>query len=97
MSGETGQAQIARAEKVAANRGKARSVLKKLFQPNDYSIEKAYSDSVSVAYAERDLLSRTNSLLEKLHEIEPFDLDDELKQALRKLMRRISKLLEVEE
>src|SRR6267142_14643 len=84
---------IARADKVAADTGKAREALTKLFRPNTYSPQKAYEESVVDAYEERDLLTRIESLLERLQSITPAKLDDQLREALAKLVARASQLL----
>lgn len=59
-------AKIARAERVAADKKAALSALKKLFEPNDYSIDAAYRDSVLEAYSERDIRTNATGLLEQL-------------------------------
>lgn len=84
---------IARAEKVSADRGKASTALSKLFQPNGYSIENAYADSVLYAYSERDLLTRISSLAERLAQLHSEELDAELRKALRTLVDRVQALL----
>jgi ParB/RepB/Spo0J family partition protein len=86
-------ARIARAEYVDADKKKATAALQKLFQPNDYSIDQAYEDSVAGAYSERDLLTRVNSLLESLHHLIGDDIEPEIRKALRHLMKTLSRLL----
>jgi ParB family chromosome partitioning protein len=87
-------AKIARAERVEADRPTAKAVLRKVFQPNDYSIEQAYDDSVSGAYSERDLTTRVKSLIERLSEFNPEDADDDLRACLRDLIRVTERLLQ---
>ncbi len=84
---------IARADKVAADTGKAREVLSKLFRSNSYSPQDAYEESVLEAYAERDLLTRIGSLLERLKALTPEKLDPELRQSLERLLQRVSEIL----
>jgi ParB/RepB/Spo0J family partition protein len=85
---------IARAEKVAADTGKARDVLTKLFRPNSYSPQKAYEESVIDAYEERDLLTRIESLLQRLQNITPAKLDADLRRALERLAAKVAALLD---
>jgi len=87
-------AKVARAEKVAADKPRARRVLQKLFQANRYSIEDAFADSVSEAYTERDLKTRIQGLMGRLDGLMPEDVDDDLRESLRLLLRRIQALLE---
>lgn len=86
-------ARIARAENVAADPAKARSVLRRVLAPNTYSIKTAYADSVSAAYEERDILTRVQWLAEHLTSIAERELDDELRAALRALLTRLRRLL----
>jgi ParB/RepB/Spo0J family partition protein len=86
-------ARIARAENVEADPAKARSVLRRVLAPNNYSIKSAYSDSVSAAYEERDILTRVQWLAEHLNSITQRDLDDDLRDALRALLSRLRGVL----
>jgi len=85
-------AKIARAERVAADTRKAEVVLKKVFSRNDYSIAQAFEESVSEAYSERDLLTRVDSLIEKLSGLRG-SLDDDIRSALLRLQRQVAELL----
>jgi ParB family transcriptional regulator, chromosome partitioning protein len=85
---------IARAAYVEADKRKAEGVLKKLFQPNRYSIDKAYADSVSSAYSERDIETRVDGLLERLDDLAPKDIDSGLRQKLTALCDKVRRLLE---
>ena len=89
-------AKIARAERVEADTGKAVHALRSLFQQNDYSIAQAYEESVSGAYSERDLLTRISGLRDLMKTIDKADLDDQLRKALRTLVKEVEKLLEEE-
>lgn len=84
---------IARAERVDADQERAKSVLRRLFQPNNYSIESAYIESVSDAYSERDLLTRVKSLLARLDALQPTELDEEVRESLRALASRVAQIL----
>jgi|SRR5579872_7090059 len=85
---------IARAENVGADESSAQKALKKLFQKNSYSAEEAFDDTVSEAYSEKAVLTRIDALLEKLDQFDPDDLDDELREKLRTLIDKASRLLE---
>ena len=87
-------AKIARAERVEADPKKAERVLHKLFDDNDYSIEQAYEDSVSDAYAERDVITRIHSLMLHLEEYESSAVDETLRMALQELINSVRRLLE---
>jgi ParB family chromosome partitioning protein len=86
-------AKIARAEKVSADAETASAVIRLVFQKNDYSIERAYQDSVSDAYYERDLMVRIEGLVEKLEELAPSSIDAALRGALDQLYKGLSKIL----
>ncbi len=85
---------IARADLVAADRQKASAVLTRLFSSNDYSINRAFSDSVQEAYTERELLTRIHSLIERLDAIAISEIDEEIRRSLQELSARISRILE---
>jgi ParB family chromosome partitioning protein len=87
-------AKIARADRVGADVQDAEKALRRLFQPNKYSIRQAFSDTVSGAYSERDLLTRINSLLERLHDLRHDDLDEQMRSSLRLLVADSVRLLE---
>ncbi|MFY9826157.1 MAG: ParB/RepB/Spo0J family partition protein [Thermoanaerobaculia bacterium] len=89
-------AKVARADRVSADKPQARRVLGRLFRRNSYSIDDAFNDSVSEAYAERDLKSRIEGLLNRLDGISSSDLDEDLRQSLGLLAQRIQALLEEE-
>jgi len=72
----------------------AQRELERLFSENSYSIEQAFLNSVGEAYRERDVNSRIASLLVLLEEIDPTELDPELKQKLAELSMRVNRLLE---
>lgn len=86
-------AKIARAEKVGADKVAASKELKKLFTDNNYSIEDAFRNSVGEAYKERDVGTRAQSLFEMLEEVEPEDVDDDLKNTLNRLLTRLLELV----
>lgn len=84
---------IARPDRVQADPTAASRSLERVFQENKYSISQAYTDSVSEAYSERDLVARTTQFLERLDALTARDIDDELRALLEALFARLSKLL----
>lgn len=86
-------AKIARADNVEADKKIARRVLTRLFQPNKYSANDAFSDSVAGAYAERDLLTRIRSLSDRLETLETKAVDTALRKELMHLLRHIKTVL----
>ena len=86
-------AKIARAEKVGVDRDRAATELGRLFRSNDYTIERAYQNSVSEAYKERDIGTKLTSLLSSLEDIQAEDLDDDVVRKLRKLQKRVMEIL----
>jgi ParB/RepB/Spo0J family partition protein len=84
---------IARPDRVQASSSAASRSLTRAFQNNDYSIERAFKDSVSEAYSERDFLSKIQQILERLDGVTERDLDNELRTALETLFARLSKIL----
>jgi len=83
---------IARATEV--DEGARLKALRSVFADNKYSLTSAYDDSVAELYAERDVFTRVSSLIERIQALEPDELDEELKQRLKELERRIHTLLE---
>jgi ParB family transcriptional regulator, chromosome partitioning protein len=86
-------AKIARAKSVSVSTKAASHALKKLFTPNSYSIDEAFSDSVSSAYSERDIRTNAKTLLDQLGSLTPQNIGSDLKQVLDKLYRNLGKLL----
>ncbi|MGN6728196.1 MAG: ParB/RepB/Spo0J family partition protein [Tepidisphaeraceae bacterium] len=85
---------IANAAKVGADVNKAKNALKKLFTPNNYSIQAAYTATVQDAYLERNVVSRISSLKEHLTQLDVDDVDDELRHALESLVDDYKRLQE---
>jgi hypothetical protein len=90
-------ARIARANKVGADEKTAAKALTKLFQDNDYTIEKAFSESVGDYYAERDIGTRINSLLGLLEGIDPDEIEGQVRDQLTELVERVEGLLRGDE
>lgn len=61
---------IARAERAGEDRDEAIPVLIQLVEDPAYKIEDAFQDSVKAAYEDRDLVSRSNALAERLKEFD---------------------------
>jgi len=87
-------AKIARAKKVNVDPKVAKGALTRLFSINGYGVTQAYQESVAVAYAERDVLTRARSLTEILGDVDPDDVDEETAKALRLLCDRVTALLQ---
>lgn len=85
---------IARAEAVEEDKDQARAVLQQLFDSNQYSIEQAFEESVSEAYLGRDLVSLANRMDRLLDQIEPGDIDDDIRKTLTSLVRHAQRVLE---
>jgi ParB/RepB/Spo0J family partition protein len=87
---------IAKAEKVKADVDLAEESLQRVFTSNDYSIERAYEETVSWAYSGIDLVQRIRGIAERLDDIEPDEVEPDVMQALQDLNERIERLLESE-
>ncbi len=70
------------------------NALKTLFADNQYSLQTAFQDSVAQLYSEKDILSRIASLEARIEDLEPDELDDDLRSSLRNLDKKIRALLE---
>lgn len=72
----------------------AKKALKRLFQSNNYSAREAFNDSVSSLFQEKEVLSRINSLIDRIEEFDAEEIDDELRGALGTLVDKANELLE---
>jgi ParB family transcriptional regulator, chromosome partitioning protein len=90
-------AKIARAGNVGADTKKAETALRKLFTLKSYSIDRAFEETVSGAYAERDIVSRIEALLARLEEAPDDAIDDDVREKLGELVERAQALLEATE
>jgi hypothetical protein len=86
-------ARMARAENVDADKDLARSSLANLFSDNKVSIAEAYESSVAEAYAERDVITRLSGLVERLKSFPPEEVDDEVGEWLREVVKHAQRLL----
>ena len=64
---------------------------------DNYSIKEAWDETVSEAYAERDIVSRIDSLIGKLNEVSLEEIDDDVKEKLQELLARVKSLLKASE
>jgi ParB family chromosome partitioning protein len=85
---------IARAQTVNADTRSARAAIVKLIENADYSIQDAWDHTVAEAYAERDIVSRIESLLLRFDDVKASELDDDIREKLEELVRRAQALLE---
>jgi ParB family chromosome partitioning protein len=90
-------ARIARANKVGADVETAARALNRLFEDNNYTIERAFSDSVGEYYAERDIGTRIKSLLGLLDGIDADELEEQVREQLEQLVVRVEGFLRGEE
>jgi len=88
-------AKIARAGKVDADLEQAQTAIERLVTDPTYSIKEAWEDTVSEAYAERDVVSRIEHLLEKLGEVEGGEIDEDVREKLEELVERANVILGV--
>jgi ParB family transcriptional regulator, chromosome partitioning protein len=84
---------IARASNVSADETQAVVALTKLFTANKYSPRDAYEESVSGAYTERELITRIESLVDRLEQVDPRSLEPDFRATLRVLLQRVAGLL----
>jgi ParB family chromosome partitioning protein len=90
-------AKIARSSVVGVDAKSAKAAIRRVLTEDGYSIDKAWGETVSEAYAERDILTRIDSLLGKLGELEPDELDDDVRKKLQELITRATAILEAGE
>jgi ParB family chromosome partitioning protein len=85
---------IARASKVSADVGRAVVALRTLFRRNEYAPKKAYEQSVSEAYMERDLVGRLENIVDQLEQLRAKDLDSDFRNSLMRLAKRFTTAME---
>lgn len=81
---------IARAANVRADESRATSVLENLFTSNRYSPKQAYEESVSEAYTEREIITRLESLIQRMEELDVANLDPSFRHSLKQLLKRLT-------
>lgn len=89
-------AKIARAKHVDADTKQAEAAIRRLVTDPKYSIAEAWSDTVSEAYAERDIVSRIDHLLVKLGEVEAAQIDEDVRERLEELVATARALLDAD-
>jgi ParB/RepB/Spo0J family partition protein len=89
-------AKIARSTVVGVSVEQAQGAIKKLLTEPKYSITQAWTETVSDAYAERDIVSRIDGLMAKLDEVEASEIDDEVRDKLEELVRRAEAILKAD-
>ncbi len=90
-------AKIARSTTVGVDAGVAKTALERILTEAKYTITQAWNDTVSEAYAERDIVSRIDHLLEKLNDLKQGEVDDDVRDKLEQLVERAKALLETEQ
>lgn len=85
---------IARAKVVHADPVQAEDAIRRLLTDPGYSIKAAWSETVAEAYAERDIVTRIDTLLEKLDEVQVAEIDEEVREKLEELVDRAKAILE---
>lgn len=88
-------AKIARAANVEASTAKAETALRRLFEPNDFSILEAYEATVAEAYSEREIASRIDGLIERLSglDLAATEIDADVREKLRRLIKIARRVL----
>jgi len=87
---------IARATKVGVSSDQAKRAIKKLLTEPKYSITQAWDETASEAYAERDIVSRIDSLLVKLQEVDASEIDEDVREKLEELVKRAEAILKAD-
>lgn len=90
-------AKIARATSVGIADEAARTAILRILTEPGYSIQSAWDDTASDAYAERDIVSRIDNLLRKLADISAGSIDEDVREKLEELVVRAKALLEADE
>jgi ParB/RepB/Spo0J family partition protein len=86
---------IARAERAGGNKKEATRTIIRLVKNKNYGIKDAYKATVAGDYERRDILTRVDTLRKQLSEYhQSYDVDDDLRKALRKLAEQIGKMID---
>jgi ParB/RepB/Spo0J family partition protein len=84
---------IARGSATGVSNSRVRRALTRLAMEPKYTIAKAYESTVEHQLWEREVHRRVDDLRERLEQYSAGELDDELAEALRALVRQINQLL----
>jgi len=64
-----------------------------VFSNNQYSLQEAFEETVAEAYSEKTLVSKIWAVCDRLDQLTPESLDEELSKALTTLRKQIRVLL----
>ncbi|HTB58323.1 MAG TPA: ParB/RepB/Spo0J family partition protein [Polyangia bacterium] len=84
---------MARIAAAGEDRQAVTGAIRRVVDEPNYSIERAWDETVSAEVAERDLVARADGLLARLQELTPDQLDDDLREHLEALEERLHALL----
>lgn len=85
---------IARAERAGVEREKATPTIVRLVKEKDYTVERAYEDTVQAAYEQRDMLNKLRGITGKLALYKSAkNLGIEIRDALQQLRTEIDRVL----
>lgn len=87
-------AKIARATKLGVGKDVAANAINRLIEDPDYTIDEAFNQTVSDVYTDRDIVTKIEGLIDKLDEIDQNSMDDEVREKLETLEKKLRKLLE---
>src|SRR5207244_1133838 len=79
---------IARSAKVGVSPQAAKVALDRLFTEPTYTISDAWESTASEAYAERDVVTRIEHLLDRLASLKPGEIDEDVREKLQELIER---------
>lgn len=84
---------IARAERAGQERTVAINAIRNLISHPKAKIEDTYTNSVKIAYDDREIIQKSNSLQEKIEKIDPKQITPSLKTALKELRSAIDRVM----
>jgi ParB family chromosome partitioning protein len=84
---------IARGEKAGVNRTRILNALTRFIKDPDYSIDRAYEESVADAYAERSTERKVMDVISIVKELDPHDLDEVIRPLLVELRKELDRIL----
>lgn len=84
---------IARGERAGVDRKQILNVITRFAREHDYSIEQAYQESVADAYAERSTGRKVTDLISIVREIDPDEVDQEIRPLLIELRKELDRIL----
>lgn len=86
-------ARIARAERAGGDSNLVVPIVVRVVRDKEYTIERAYSDSVRPAYEARDLETRAVALIERLEEADQESLSPAVLRVLRQLHKALGRII----